>query len=237
MKICLLYIAVTNGPKTFDFASRFSASYHAHPPGCNHDMIACCNGGPLDHETAVVLSGLNAKFWPRKNDPGFDLSAYIEAARTVAANYDALVCLGESNYFWKPGWLKRIVDAWEKHGEGMYGPFATHVIRAHLQTTAFVISPRLLCDYPLLVNDRPSRLEFEHGERALWRRLRKKGYPVKLLTWDGEWNPGQWRLPENVLWKGDQSNLLWRANHADRFAEGDAKRKRNWQRSADRPFR
>lgn len=237
MKIALLYIAVTHGAKTLDFASRFASSYHDHPPGIEHKIIACCNGGPPSDELATVFAGMNAAFWPRKNDSGYDLSAYMEAASFVAKDYDMLLCLGESNYFWKSGWLKRMADVWSKYGEGMYSPFATHVIRAHLQTTAFAVSPRLLLDYPLPINDRPSRMEFEHGERALWRRLRKKGYPVKLVTWSGDWSPGQWRLPKNGLWAGDQSDLLWHSNHSDRFREADDRRKRSWTASANRPFR
>lgn len=237
MKICLLYITVTHGSKTLDFASRFAASYREHPPGIEHDAIVCCNGGPPSSDVAVAFAGTGAQFWPRANDPGYDLSAYMEAARTIAKDYDMLLCLGESNHFWKAGWLKRMADAWLKHGEGMYSPFASHVIRAHLQTTAFAISPKLLLDYPLPINDRPSRLEFEHGERALWRRLRKKGYPVKLVTWSGDWNPGQWRLPQNGLWAGDQSDLLWHANHSQNWAEADDRRKRSWTASANRPFK
>lgn len=237
MKVCILYIAVTHGNKTSDYIARFASTYHEHPPEYEHHTIVCCNGGPLSKEQCLLFSGIKCDFWPRANDPGYDLSAYMAAAKTVAADFELLLCLGESNYFWKPGWLKRIVQAVEKHGEGMYGPFATHVVRAHLQTTAFAISPRLLLDYPLPVVDRVSRYEMEHGERALWRRLHRKGYPVNLVTWDGEWNPGQWRVPKNNLWSGDQSNVLWRSIHTQRWEEADQKRKRSWELSANRPFR
>lgn len=237
MKVCILYIAVTHGPKTSDYIARFAGTYHEYPPEYEHHAIVCCNGGPITKEQCLLLSSLKCDFWPRVNDPGYDLSAYRDAAKTVASDFELLICLGETNYFWKSGWLKRIVESVEKHGEGMYSPFATHVIRAHLQTTAFAISPKLLLDYPLPIEDRQSRMEFEHGERALWRRLRKKGYPVKLVTWSGDWSPGQWRLPRNGLWAGDQRDLLWRCNHSERWDQADEKRKRSWQQSADRPFK
>src|SRR6185369_6686092 len=108
------------------------------------DLIVACQGGPLPTETALLFAGLNAKFWPRINDPSRDIGAYLDAARTVAKDYDMLLCLGESAHFQREGWLRRIVEARERYGPGMYGPFATHVIRAHLQTTAFFIPPNLL---------------------------------------------------------------------------------------------
>lgn len=237
MKICLLYIYVTNHENTTAHAFRFASSYHEFPPGVEHDTIICCNGGPPSADHSLFFDGLKPNFWPRNNGAGYDIAAYIEAARTIAHDYDALLCLGESIHFWREGWLKRLIEARERYGDGMYGPFATHVLRAHLQTTAFLVSPKSLREYPLIVKDKASRYEFEHGERALWRRLHRKNQPVKLVTWDGEWNPGAWRLPKNGVWKGDQSNCLMWSNHTDRYFEANENRKRNWQISADRKFK
>jgi len=240
LKICLLYIALANHEQTTDHAARFAASYHENPPGEAHDTIIICQGGPLAQEQACLFEGVGEvapKYWPRPNDEGRDIAAYISAAKNVAADYEMVLCLGESVHFWKPGWLTRLKEAWQRYGKSMLGIFATHVVRAHLQTTAFATAPEFLRDYPLIVNDKKSRYEFEHGERALWRRLRKQNRPVKLVTWSGDWNPGAWRLPKNCIWKGDQSDCLMRCNHLVRYEEADEKRKRSWQISADRPFK
>lgn len=240
VKCAILYIAVSNHEQTTDHIARFAASYHENPPEEAHDTIVCCNGGPIKESQHCLLAGVGqgaTQFWPRPNDEGRDIAAYIAASKTVAADYDMVLCLGESVHFWKAGWLKRIVEVWQRYGKGMYGVFATHVIRAHLQTTAFATAPEFLREYPLVVNDKKSRYEFEHGERALWRRLRKRGFPTKLVTWSGDWNPGAWRLPRNGIWKGDQSDCLMWCNHTDRWFEADEKRKRSWQISADRPFK
>jgi len=195
-----------------------------------------CQGGPPKTETALLFAGMNAQFWPRINDESRDIGAYLDAARTVSKDYDAILCLGESVHFFREGWLRRLVEARQRYGPGMYGPFATHVIRAHLQTTAFLIPPNLLREYPLQVTDKKSRYEFEHGERALWRRLHARNIQVKLVTWDDCYDPKQWRLPPNGLWKGDQSGLLMHSNHSQRWQEADETRKRNWSASADRPY-
>ena len=235
--ICAAYIVVAGGPKTTGFVERFVSTWLEHPPGVNTDVLAICNGGAPTSEQGTMLSMINAKCFVRANDKGFDISGYIEASKGPLSEYDFVLCLGESVHFHRAGWLKRLWEVKSRHGEGMYGPFGSHVIRAHLQTTSFGTSPRLLREYPLLVTDRASRMEFEHGERSFWRFVQRRKHPVKMVTWDGAYDPGQWRTPKNILWKGDQSNLLWCSNHTENYQNADEKRKRSWQLSADRPFR
>ena len=237
MTVCVVYITVTHGAKTNDFCARFCSTWNQHPPKADCDLIVACQGGPLPTETALLFASLKPRFWPRINDGGRDLSAYIEAARTIAKGYDMILALGESVHFAREGWLKRLVEARQRHGPGMYGIWGTHVIRAHLLTTAFFITPSLLASYPLPVTDKNSRYELEHGERALWRRLQSRNMPVKLVTWDSEWSPGRWRVPKNCLWRGDQSGVLMKCNHTERYEAADPVRKRNWEASSNRPFR
>lgn len=237
MKIVLAYIAVANGSITEDYAARFVSSWLNHPPGVFHDTIIVCNGGLLKTETALLFSSMKPLLYPRKNDPGYDISAYIELARCQCAKYDMMLCFGESVYFHREGWLKRLVEAWERHGPGLYGPFGSNVLRTHLQTTAFCCSPVMLAQYPKRVASRRDRYEFEHGERSFWRQLDRRGVPVRLVTWDGEWQPRDFRLPKNGMWRGDQSNLLMFCNHSDHYRDADETRKAKWSKSIDRAFR
>ena len=180
---------------------------------------------------------MDVRFYPRPNDPGWDLSGFLDVASGPAKDADALLCLGESVHFNRAGWLNRLVQAWEHHGPGMYGPFASHSVRAHLNSTAFMCSPKDLLSYPQRVwKDRQDRYSFEHGPAALWRRLHQRGLPVFLVTWDGDWPPGHWRRPQNILWRGDQSNTLFACNHTDSFEAADDRTKRSWALKADAPF-
>lgn len=212
------------------------STWNQFPPEQDTDVIVICNGGVVSTEEALLFSSLKARFFPRSNF-GFDIGGYIECSKSILAQYDMVLYCGESVYFWKPGWLKKLVEAATRFGKGFYGVFGSHVIRAHLQTTSFFCFPSAVANYPLIVSDRKSRMEFEHGERALWRRLHARNIPVRLVTWDSDWGPGQWRLPKNGLWNGDQSACLWWANHADHYRDADETRKRNWAASADRPYR
>jgi hypothetical protein len=173
----------------------------------------------------------------RENDGGWDISAYIAAARGPCSDYDAMLCLGESVYFHRAGWLKRLVEAWNKWGPGMYGPFSSNAIRSHLNTTAFFCAPKLLASYAAPVVDRKSRYEFEHGQGALWRRASTLGLSVRLVTWDSEWEPRAWRMQKDILWRGDQSSCLMWCNHSDNYAKADTRTKAFWQRYADAPFK
>lgn len=236
MKIVVAYIAVCNGPITEDYVARFVTTWREYPPGADHDTVVISNGGPTSTTSSLMLGEMNARMFVRSND-GWDVQGYVEAARSPCAKYDAMLCLGESNYFHRAGWLARLVQAWEKHGPGMYGPYSSNAVRAHLNTTAFFTSPAILCQYPRRVSNRQDRYEFEHGEWALWRRVAQRGMPVRLVTWDGEWEPERWRSPRNILWRGDQSNCLMWCNHADGYANAGPRTKAQWSARSDAPFR
>lgn len=234
LKVLVVYIAVTHGPITANYCSRFVGSWIVNPPGVDCDLVVSCNGGPLAIETAMLFLPLQAKFYPRSNDPGWDISAFLDIVR--AFECDMICCLGESVYFHRPNWLKRVVDTWTRFGPGMYGFFSSHAGNAHLNTTAFCVDPKYLKGYPH-VSTHAQRYEFEHGPTALWRRVHSFGAPVMLVTWDGAWKPGQWRQGKNILWRGDQTNCMVWANHVDRYWAAAPLTKAKWANRSDQPFR
>ena len=235
MKIVVLYVCVTQGGITRDLAARFVGTYQAFPPEAEHSLLVVCNGGPPATDIGLVFLGLDPQFYPRENDASWDIGAYQAGARGPAADADILVCLGESVYFHRAGWLRRVVEAWTKYGAGMYGFFSSNLVRPHMNTTGFATSPVLLRDYPKSITTHHDRYEFEHGERAFWRYVHGRGMPTKLLTWDGEWDPFLWRYPANILWRGDQSNCLVLCNHTERYDLAPPDTRRVWARGADSP--
>lgn len=182
-----------------------------------------------------MFEPLQAKFFPRENDESWDIGGYQSAARQFP-DYDLHLYLGESCYFWKPGWLARIVESWRKFGAGMYGLLSSHLVRPHLNTTAFAVSPNLMNGFPR-VTDHRTRYQFEHGENSFWVHLNRLKIPVRFVTWDGMYPSGQWRSAPNILWRGDQSSLLIRCNHVDRWDAADEKTKRHWTAGADTEVR
>lgn len=243
LNVALCYITVTGGQRTDEHVERFARTYHQFPPGYEHRTFIVCNGGEPSPVTRFALDSfcgpMKGEFYQRPNDPGWDISAYIEIAKIFGDAPWMLVCMGESIHFHRAGWLARLVEAWNLFGPGMYGAFASNTVRTHINTTGFAISPAMLASYqgPLFFRGQADRYEFEHGERALWRQLADRHIPTMLVTWDGFWHPQAWRVPTNILWRGNQRNCLFFCQHTDRYFASDQKRRRNWERYVDAPFR
>ena len=232
VKIILAYIAVTGGPNTHEYCSRFVGSYLACPAQHEHELVVCCNGGPLPMETALLFHTIGSvQFFPRKNDPGYDITAYQDVASRFKC--DMMVCCGETCHFHREGWLKRYVESWEKYGEGMYGTFSSNLVRPHLNTTGFCVDPKYLLGSPRPRN-RIDRYDFEHGRMSLWKRITLLGGVARLVTFDGCYDVPQWRYPEKILWKDDQTNCLMLCSHTQRFAEADTETQIKWRKGADR---
>lgn len=237
MNTAVIYTAVTNGPRTSDFIARFVVTWEAFPPGADCDLWVACNGGPLEAEQSLMFLPMSARMFPRVNDGGLDLGGYFDAVRGPCANYDMVLCLGESIYFHREGWLRRLCEVREKFGPGFYGPFASNNVQPHLQTSAFFCPPWLLRQYPTRPRNRTERYEFEHGPIAMWRRTAARGMPVRSVTFDGDWEPRMWRMPKNILWRGDQSNLLMYHNHSQAWENSSPLTKHRWSVNADAAFK
>jgi hypothetical protein len=237
LRIALLYVCVTHGKRTADLALRFVETYHAYPPGLGHDTFIVCNGGPLPSEIGLLFAELRPVFWPRENDPGWDISAFLQAAHSICRGYDMMLCLGESSHFHRFGWLARFEQVWDSRGPGFYGTLGSFRVSPHLQTTVFCTAPWLLKLYPQPVKSKRDRYQFEHGPASCWRALAKRGVPVRLVTWDGDYEPKDWRRPENILFRGNQRNCLVWNNHTDNWAKADPSRRQRWSSCADTHFR
>jgi hypothetical protein len=228
--VLIAYIAVKDSPLLVSHCSHFVDSYRCHPPGFDHHLLIVCNGGHLSEKNKAIFAAVPHEFLVRTNDAGWDISAYIDVARRFDS--DLQVCLGESVYFHRKGWLARLVECYKAHGRGMYGFFSSYLVRPHLNTTAFAVSPQYLREYPV-PSDRATRYEFEHGARALWRRIAEKNGATRLTTWDGCYSPEEWRKAPNILWRGTQDNLLMRCNHTDRWEAASEPVRRAWTHGAD----
>lgn len=228
--VSIAYIYVSRGGMSEGFARHFVESYRAYPPGIDHQTTVVFNGGAPPSRVFKIFEDLGWRYHTRSNE-GWDIGGYQDVARR--AGEDLLVCFGESVYFWKPGWLRRIAEAWQEFGSGMYGFYSSYMNLAHLNTTAFAVTPSILRQYPP-VHSHEERYAFEHGPSAFWRRVSSWGFPARLVTWDGTYGPRDWRKPPNILWRGDQSNCLVKSNHTDRYFAASSATKWQWEQNADR---
>lgn len=232
MKIAVAYTCVAGGDATLSYITRFASTYHAFDAGIPHTLLFICNNGKLDNTCRAALSGLNGTCLERSNN-GWDIGGYIESSNGVLHDFDFVLFTGQSVYFHRPGWLARLVEARSQHGDGLYGVWATNVVRPHIITTAFATSPDLLRRYPHRVLTKEQRYVFEHGTNSFWHWLDLQGKPARLVTWDGSWGPKEWRAPKDIIWRGDQSNCLAWCNHTDSYSKSTGVNRQRWQRLAD----
>lgn len=228
--LTIAYICVKENPLLVSHIGHFVDTFKSFPPGHDHRLIVVCNGGALPPKIRPMFAPIPHEFYIRPNDGGWDISGYMDVATHFPS--DLQVCLGESVYFHRQGWLSRLVESFEESGPGIYGIYASFMVRPHLNTTAFAVSPRFLVDYPK-PKGRHSRYQFEHGTNSLWRNIAAVKGATKLVTWDGCYDPQDWRKAPNILWRGDQSNCLVWSNHVDRYNAATKRLKEIWAYGAD----
>lgn len=229
LNISVVYVYPVSGYEAK--AKRFIASYKSKPAGIRHSLVVVTNGGPASDHTKRLFEDLSPTFFQHDNS-GWDIGAYISVSKHLKC--DMMLCIGADTHFSKAGWLKHFAEVWVKHGPGMYGSASSFEIRPHLNTSGFAISPKMLSSYPNRVVDRRSRYEFEWGKGAMWRRVRKAGQKVLMITADGgEWELDQWRTPPNIYRSGDQSNCWIFFSHSDEYAIASASEKLNMKLASD----
>lgn len=216
--ITLVYIHVPGDEKHWRYAREFVDTYKKFLPGYAHKTIIVCQGKPATPlAQGLFRDAFGSPIYHQHDDSGWDIGGYIAAMQSVVPSEntatDCVVCLGGSAYFQKSLWLERIAEAVEKYGIGFYGATPTHEVSPHLCTSGFWTHPEILKAYPIKVINRETRYDFEHGPNACWKMVAHNGLPVKLVTWDGEYDWQDWRKPPNLYRRGDQSNSLMCWHH------------------------
>lgn len=182
MNIAIVYVFPNLNYRVYEpMAQRFVRTYIEHPPGqADHELYVAVNGaGPITLRQEQLFSPLVPKFFYHDNS-GKDIGAYQAASKTISC--DLLICLGAPLRCNKNGWLDRIVEVYEDHGPGLYGPYCFSSPRPHVRTTCFWLPPQLLASYPRTVSN-GYRYEFEHGSNSIADWSMKQGFPVIQVAW------------------------------------------------------
>lgn len=230
VKPTVVMIRVVTKPEYRDSEQGLLDSYRRFDAGCPHDLVIIDRRGDSPHD---VPSAKHLRY----DDQGWDCGAWQFAGWKIPSA-DLLVCLNSSTYITGDGWLKRFVDTAKAHGDGLYGPMASYEINPHIRTPCMVFQPHIIRHYPAQVIDREDTYRFEvfgfNGvcpNFTLW--VRAKGWQTRLVTWDGDYDLPDWRKPDNIFRRGDQSNLIVRDRHAKYYEDSDADNKKVLERLAD----
>lgn len=221
----VVYIHMPSDPLHLRYATRFVDTMLRFPGGVPHKTLVVCNGAPPNDYTRLLFQDIPHCWYMSHDDSGWDIGGFMAACRNLPMNEMTVFC-GGSTYFRRAGWLRRMREAWLKYGPGFYGVTANYEISPHLNTTSFWCQPKLMLSYRDRVVTRAERYAFEHGPSAMWKRATALGLPVKLITWDGDYDWPDWRKVVNGLRNGDQSNCLAYWHHHDNYAKETPAQKR-----------
>jgi hypothetical protein len=168
------------------------------------------NGGKPDLMTEALFAPFDPVFFERANIAK-DVGSYFDAAKRFPC--DLMVFLGGSTYIRGANWLKRIVQSFTKHGDGLYGTMHHNGVDAfgvkpHIRTSGFWMPPALLCKYPEQITREDQRYPFEHGANCLTSWVSSKGLPVNIVTWTDEYPLGSWAHIPNGFHAGNQEGLI-----------------------------
>lgn len=155
-----------------------------------------------------VFEGLHYQTIQHDNT-GWDIGAFQKAARSVPC--DLMVFLGSSAYIRVEGWLKRMVEAYQLHGNAQYGATGNRgngPVHPHIRTTGFWMEPDLMNAYPVRVVRPEQRYPFEHGSGCFTDWVTSLGLESWVVSTTGEYLWPDWDLFPNGYHRGDQSTML-----------------------------
>lgn len=232
MKIEIVYVwPAGSGDKYVENAWKYLTSYHQCPAGIDHENIVVCNGGQTDSIPDLFKTLPNCRIAHHDNS-GFDIGAFQAMSRQSTA--DLMVFFGVSAYIRGEGWLKRMVDAWQKHGNHQYGVMGNqgddrYGVFPHIRTNGFWMAPSLLNDYPEVISRSEQRYGFEHGATCLTQWIKQRGLRSYVVTWGEEVLYPGWDAILNGFHQGDQSALIIGDRMTDPpYYNGAPKQLPNW---------
>jgi hypothetical protein len=236
LKVTLLYPHIAgltpgfihgNPPDLKEFektAERFVQTYQKFPADYKHELVIVVCHGELTDRIKAIYKNINCRFDTYTGD-GWDTGAQQYMAGRV--DCDFMVNMSARIHFHRRGWLERFVEARELYGDGLYGAMASlegfpftplNMPNPHIRTCFYGLNPKAFSTYPFQVTTRDDTFHFESGHWNIANWFESHGKPAMMVTWDGEWRRKDWRTPQNIFRRGDQSNLLVCDHHTEIYA-------------------
>jgi hypothetical protein len=231
MKLGVVYVCpVVNWPQYEGPARRFVSAYTMFPAEYPHQLHVVCNGGNPNPEILSLFSETSPIYHQHDNS-GWDIGAF---EKVTAVDCDLILFLGANTHFKRAGWLRRLIEAHERFGDGLYGTSASFAIYPHIRTNGFMCHPKLV--HAAWINNRfrsKTRHAFEVRKTSLTTMAKQQGIPCLLVTWDGFYQQDEWRKAPNIFQRGDQSNCLIFDRHHEIYESSTPRQKIRLERITD----
>ena len=195
-------------------ARRFVKTYREFPAGYPHELVVVFTGAWANPEQIAIYENLPIR--PMMYDgQGWCSGAHKHASMYLTS--DMAFYSSNRTYFVRENWLGRLMEARIKHGYGFYGTMSSFQKSKHLRTNFYGLDPAYFRTTEHRFESRQDTWNLEHGDWNI-SQFHAQNFPAsKLVTWDGEYSIDDWRKPENIFRRGDQSNLIVRDRHTDIF--------------------
>jgi len=226
MTITLMYLWPLDARSQFlNCALKWTSSYLAHPSEVPHEVLICMSNGSATAEDEAIFSDIPHRTCGYAGG-GWDIGSYQSVAQECDS--DMVVFSNTRTNFWKNDWLLPFVNAFERFGpKGLYGATASYercpinmdiFPNPHIRTACFATSPNQFRKFPYIVDSREKGFRFESGDWNFCDWYADHGWPVKMVAADGQcYDRPQWRRPDNIFRRGNQSNVLVRDRHTDAY--------------------
>ncbi len=232
MNVTVVFVRVVTKPEYTHGAQRWLKSYCSYAAGHPHKLIVINRYADAKDK----LFDDYATEYMRYDGGGWDCGTWQFAGQNI--DTDLLVCFNSSTYVTGGGWLDKFVRAVYDHGDGLYGPLASYEIQPHIRTPCMIFQPHVIREYPYEVKSREDTYRFEvfgfppkNINFTQW--VRDRGMRTMLVTWDGVYDQPDWRKPDNIFRRGDQSNLIVKDRHCSAYEISDTEGKLKLENLAD----
>jgi hypothetical protein len=220
--IATLYLARGADQNSDDSFARFRDSYIRHRAGYAHDLVVLLKGFETEaHQQAArdLFADLKPRFIDLP-DPGFDLMAYLNAARML--DHDRVMCLNTHSELLCDDWLTKLSANLDRAGVGVVGSTGSYESlshydprfpvfpNSHLRSNAFLIDRKLLLEIAgdKVIANKDDAFMFESGPNGLTREVEKRGLEALIVGRNGRgYTAPLWPLSDTFR-LGAQVNLL-----------------------------
>lgn len=220
---------------------RFTETLKKFPPGCDYEVWAVCNWGEPNDEVREWFYGIKTRFIPYY-DSGCDLGGHQMVASKLSqdgsafgipSKSDLVVSMTSRCYFYRAGWLERIVQAYGEKG-GLIGCSASKQGGTlHLGTRAFTMTTGDWNAYPHRILSRQDGPLFEVGTNnqfgSLLNWYSEHRGTVSVVHWDDVFElPAEWDrylAAKNRFRDGNQEQMLVHDFHSQSYAEAGPEEK------------
>lgn len=211
-----------------DCERRFHDTYLKFRPSISHDLIIVNlydNKSESDYFDDIATQTMH------DTGPGRDIGTYQRIIPKL--DCDLVLCMSTGVHFWREEWLEIIAESADTHGTGIYGTCASFEHNPHIRTGCISFTPNLISKYPYVVDTTEKACAFEAGPENFSLRSIKSGYSVMLVTGDGCYQRQDWRKPDNIFRRGNQSNCLIWDKHTDIYFKASKNEREALSRLAD----